>query len=61
MMDKEDKPIKEKCKHCGEDIIYKPATIVPYYTDYMHVRTHRKKCDLKDTTEWAEPYEDSIS
>ena len=95
-MNKEDKPIKEKCKYCGEDIIYKPTTIMPFYTDYMHVRTHtilflclallcktyirtlcfhfpyfytdymhvrthRKKCDLKDTTEWAEPYEDSIS
>ena len=60
-MNKEDKPMRWKCKHCGEYITYDAATIMPYYTEYIHVKTRRKKCDLKDTTEWAEPYEDSIS
>ena len=46
---------KMKCKNCGEEIYYDPAITAPMYSDWRHVRTRKRKCDLEYDTEYAEP------
>jgi len=47
--------IRMKCKNCGEEIRYDPAITVPMYSDWRHVRTRKRKCELEYDTEYAEP------
>jgi hypothetical protein len=44
-----------KCFNCGKKICYDPAETVSKHSDWRHVRTGKRKCDLEGKIEYAEP------